>query len=352
MFNIDFDSKALQFIHHPRFQKEAERILPNLQHLNSHFLLFSSGTTSSAIKGYAISRKALLNNARAVNQHFNLSSHDIWGLSLPYYHIGGLSILARAYELKSSLVDCGIWNPEEWTKLISKKLVTITTLVPAQIYDLVDSKLSSPPTLKYLVVGGDYLSHELERKALELGWPIIRTFGMTEVSSQLASASTPGGDLEVLPIHQVKIHEDERLWVKSSSLFTLQFVLRDDELEITEAQSLLDSEGFYPTSDIVSLDQGFTHQGRLDDQLKVQGRLISLLSLREKLASYALSNDLYGKLEMILEPDERSGKRIILLHLPDFYKSSEIQALFSPLKIFFREVESFQRTDLGKLKRT
>lgn len=350
MFNIDFDSNALQFIHHPRFQKEAERILKDLEHLDSHFLIFSSGTTSSAIKGYAISREALLTNARAVNKHFNLTSEDVWGLSLPYYHVGGLSVLARAYELQCPIIDCGIWNPLEWRKILFESTVTITTVVPAQVYDLVHLELSSPSTLKYLVVGGDYLSYELEKKALALGWPIIRTFGMTEVASQLASATSPGGELEVLPIHHVRTDPDERLWVKSQSLFTLQFVL-NEELEITKANSMLDSLGYYPTSDRVSLDQGFLHKGRLDDQLKAQGRLISLLSLKEKLAGYALSNDLYGKLELILGSDERSGRRIILLHLPDFKKAQEVQELFSPLKISFQEVENFERTDLGKLKR-
>lgn len=352
MFNIDFDSDGLYFISHPRYREAAQRISRELDYLRSHFLIFSSGTTSGDLKGYALSREALLTNAKAVNSFFNLTLDDVWGLSLPHYHVGGLSVLARAYLLDSPLILMGDqWNPYAWSDLLKEKGVTITTIVPTQLFDLVKNNLKAPPKLKHLVVGGDYLSYELEKLALNLGWPVIRTFGMTEVSSQLASAKAPGQEIELLPIHEIKTDEDERLWVKSSALFTLQFSLKE-KLHVTLANSLLDKEGFFPTNDRVSLEgKKFTHLGRLDDQIKVSGKLISLMSLKEKLYEFALKHNQYESVELLFEADDRLGKRLTLLHLPEVQNLEEMKNLFSPLKVELREVTSFNRTDLGKLKR-
>jgi o-succinylbenzoate---CoA ligase len=163
--------------------------------------------------------------------------------------------LARAHLLGSKCVDLGLWQPESWVQKITLEKVTVTTVVPTQIFDLVQKKLAAPATLKFLIVGGDYLSAHLERMALDLGWPIIRTFGMTEVCSQLASTTAPGdADLKVLPIHQVKTDENELLLIKSSALFTLQFKYKE-KLLINYAEQFCDPAGFYRTSDMARLNQ-------------------------------------------------------------------------------------------------
>lgn len=348
VFNLDFQTDALQFPCHPRHSQAAERITKELSAsgLKSHFLIFSSGTTSADLKGYALSREALLANARAVNEHFELNSSDVWGLSLPPFHVGGLSVLARAWLLGTSVVDLGPWKPQEWVKDLIEKKVTITTVVPTQIYDLIHYQLQAPSSLKYLIVGGDYLSSDLEKRALELNWPVIRTFGMTEVCSQLASGKTPLAPMKILPIHQVKIQQG-CLKVKSASLFTLQFKLKD-QLQLLPLQDFCDEEGFYLTQDLAEVSgQNFRPLGRRDDQIKISGKLISLNSLKEILCSYTLQHGLYGQAEIALEDDPRLGKKATLLTLPGVEIPDE---LFYPLRLEKKVVAQFERTDLGKLK--
>ncbi len=350
MFDLDFDSEELQFPVHPRYQNEKNRILNFFrdQGLKSHFLILSSGTTSSELKGYALSKKALFLNAKAVNEHFNLSSDDVWGLSLPHYHVGGLSVLIRAGLLKSKLINLGVWNPAEWHHQLSTNGITITTVVPTQVFDLVSLNLQAPSSLRFLIVGGDFLSHDLEKKALGLGWPIIRTFGMTEVCSQLLSANQVGGDLRLLPIHNIKTDEDCRLWVKSESLFTCQFKLKEN-IEVKLAKDFCDQEGFYPTQDMVRIeDSKVTHLGRLDDQLKINGKLFSLNEFKETLHSFALKHQIFGKVELVIEEDDRQGKKLVVCHLPGIFK---IPDDLLPVKFDTKEVSSFSRTDLGKLIR-
>lgn len=350
---IDFNFKGPEIIAHPQYDGVKEKILEGLRDydLKNHFILFSSGTTGGALKGYAISKDALFANASAVNKHFNLSKDDVWGLSLPSYHIGGLSVLARAHLLQNKVLDVRGWEPHSWLEKIQD--VTITTIVPTQLYDLVKLGLKAPKKLRYIVVGGDFLSSELKKKAMELGWPVIRTFGMSEVCSQLASARRPEeDDIQVMPIHQVKTNDEGRLMVKSEALFTLEFRL-EDQLKVTLAKDLC-IDGYYLTSDKAEI-QGNTlkHLGRIGDEVKISGHLVSLLSLKDALGKYLIQNNIYGKMEITVQDDERTGKKLVLLIQDDVLSQIDrVKEVLAPAKIDkIIQVKDFNRTDLGKLKR-
>ncbi len=356
MFNVDFDNPAPQLICHPNLCHHETEILKNLgpYFLRDHFILFSSGTTGGHLKGYALSKKALFKNAEEVNKFFGISSTDIWGLSLPTYHVGGLSVLARAHLLGNLVVDLRSWEPLFWYKKMSE--VTVTSIVPTQLYDLVRLELKAPPHLRYLIVGGDFLSPKLKEKALFLGWPVIRTYGMSEVSSQLASARSPDSDLlEVLPIHEVKT-KDARLLVKSLSLFTLEFVM-GEKFMVTHASRLCDQSGFFLTSDRAELSGNtIIPLGRLGDELKVGGHLVNLLKLRDTLSGQLLENNCLGQAEIVVEEDERKGKKLVLLYLSSLGNHLSIEEILNRLKPVrideVRLINEFKRTDLGKLKRS
>lgn len=352
MFVVDFETSIPQLICHPDLRIHEKEILSKLNpyFLRDHFILFSSGTTGGDLKGYALSKKALFANAEAVNNHFQLTSEDVWGLSLPVYHVGGLSVLARAHLLKNKIVDVRKWEPISW--LEKMKDVTITTVVPTQLHDLVQRKMRPSPKLRYIIVGGDFLSSKLKEEAMKLGWPVIRTFGMSEVCSQLASSKTPeSDDLEILPIHEVKIDEG-RLVVKSKAIFTLEFVM-GEKFRVNTAKELSE-DGFYLTKDRAEVHGNvITPLGRLGDEFKIAGHLINMNQLKETLGTYLMENDLFNQMELSLEDDDRKGKKLILLTLTGSHSHADaIKERLKPVKIDeVRMVESFQRTALGKLKK-
>jgi O-succinylbenzoic acid--CoA ligase len=351
MFDVDFDFPGPQLICHPSLRKFEDDILEKLNpfFLRDHFILFSSGTTGGDLKGYAISKKALFSNAQAVNNHFGLNQSDVWGLSLPIYHIGGLSVLARAHLLKNKVLDLRRWDADRWMKNLDG--VTITTIVPTQLYDLVRKGYRSTPELKFLIVGGDFLSSALKEEAIKLGWPVIRTFGMSEVSSQLASSRSSDSDkLEILPIHQVKL-DGETLLVKSPALFTLEFI-HGVNFRVNTLRELSD-DGYYRTQDRAELDGNILiPKGRLNEEIKVGGHLVNLNLLRDTLGTFLIKRNLFGKIELIVQDDERKGKKLALLALEEVRSlEDELKALFIPVKIDeVRYVRKFERTDLGKLK--
>lgn len=353
MFDVNFDSTDPLILCHPDFDYLKKDLLQKLfpYELKHHFILFSSGTSGGDLKGYALSKDALLKNAKAVNDFFQLSSSDVWGLSLPTYHVGGLSVLCRANLLRNKVIDLRKWDPISWHEKL--KNVTITSVVPTQLYDLIKLNLRAPENLRYLIVGGDYLSSKLKDRAIELGWPVIRTFGMSEVSSQLASASSPASnELEILPIHKVKVQGD-RLLVNSPSLFTLEFIMGED-FKVTLLRDLSTPDGFYITKDRAEISDNIIFPlGRIGEEFKVAGHLVNMNKLRDTLSGYLLEKDLYGQMEFQIESDERKGHKLILLTLNDFsHEVQDISHLITPVKIDeVRKMSHFNRTALGKLKK-
>ncbi len=355
MFNVDFNNSSPQVICHPNYEPLVSGLLEKLKpyDLRDHFILFSSGTTGGGLKGYALSKKALFENANAVNHFFNLSQHDTWALSLPLYHVGGLSVLMRSELLKNTVVDARKWDPPLWRKAIEE--VTVTSIVPTQLYDLVKHNITSPRSLKYLMVGGDFLSTSLKEEALKLGWPVIRTFGMSEVCSQLASSKSPASDkMEILPIHEVKTLEG-RLLVKSKSLFTLEFILRD-ELIVNSHRELSTEEGFFLTKDRAEIKSNLLFPlGRLGEEFKISGHLVNLNQLKDTLYTYLLKVGLYEKMDFFIEKDDRKGHRLILITTPEGQNEdiiNEIKELIKPSRIDeVRESSHLERNALGKLKR-
>lgn len=353
MFTLETTSEENLILLSPKHEglrKEIASVLIE-SGLRSHVAILSSGTTSKYPKGYALSKRALLLHAQAVNQTLGLTNQDRWGLTLPPFHIGGLGILVRSQLLSRAASDLYPWNPFTLADSIREEGVSVISLVPTQVYDLVKNGIRAPKILRIALVGGDFLGEELERQALGLGWPLIRTFGMTEVGSQLAT----GGDLQlglhVLPIHQVKQDESQRLWVKTPTLFTMEFQINDGR-KVVVAEDKFDKDEFYPLEDKVIIKENrIIPLGRMDGSFKISGRLVSFLDLKNLLDKYSIEHGIWGEMELTLSSDPRLGQQLTLCHnleISQFHIQNFLD-LISPIKIH-SIVKGIKRTELGKVQ--
>ena len=96
--NLNWDDQKSEVLVNPaysEFEKLKFSRIATASGLNGHIWLATSG--SLVQKWVGISKAALLCSAAAVNDHFNLTASDVWGLALPTFHVAGISILARAY---------------------------------------------------------------------------------------------------------------------------------------------------------------------------------------------------------------------------------------------------------------
>src|SRR3954471_23761485 len=166
---IDFESAASHLLLNPRMPAEErvrlERIVPDL---DAHVFVATSGSTGD-IKLVALSKRAILGSAAAVNERLEVTSRDVWAAVLPPFHVGGLGVYARCH-LAGARALTMPWDP----RAFSESEATIASLVPAQVRDLIAARLTPAKTLRAILVGGGIFNVDRTE------WPTLPSYGMTE----------------------------------------------------------------------------------------------------------------------------------------------------------------------------
>ena len=317
------------------------------QNLSGHFFICSSGTTSQGeIKTYALSKKALLANASSVNQFLKIKSNKTWLASLPYYHVGGLSIFARSYLLGiEPIVLKGKWRDED-----CQIDVNYLSVVPTQLYRIVKKSLRPPKSHEGIFVGGDFLATELRNQAIDLGWKVIATYGMTEVCSQLASRFVDkkfDGFLDILPIHNVSQGQ-----VQSESLYTRCILFNSDSIKVENATSR------FSLPDKIELSEDglrLKPLGRNDGHFKYKGRLYNKFQILDQVQSILIRENALEDAQILLERDSELGEKPILYvskdnlkkTLEDYINSSKLLKI---LDLEVRVVDRVTTHSIGKIK--
>lgn len=338
--SVDWESqnKVLFFNERQGQKKLFLSYVKNLPNLKAHIWISSSGRYEQ--KWVALSKKAFLISAGAVNQHISATSKDCWALTLPLFHVGGLAILARAF-LSQTQVKCyrEKWSAKSFVKFLREQNITLTSLVPTQVYDLVQVGLPCPPTLKAIIVGGEHLSPTLYHLAQKLNYPLLPSYGLTEVCSQVATAKlskkpvsdiTPpkaldslNGEsapppLKILPHVEIKIVKGE-IAIRSQSLFTGFLPLIEPATGKSSSKAKL-KKGFqyrkksewYFTKDKGEVKKGFLalhHSG----QIKILGEKIPMQNLEEAFLRLTLKHRLPGRYLLLPIPHARQGFQIALV---------------------------------------
>ncbi|MDZ4767628.1 MAG: o-succinylbenzoate--CoA ligase [Chloroflexota bacterium] len=150
-------------------------------------ILFTSGTTGRP-KGAQLTFGNFHASALASRQRIGTTARDRWLLSLPLYHVGGLAMLVRACIDRSALV---LMTPtrdtDDIARAVAQERVTLVSLVPTQLYRLLESGFTAPPSLRLMLLGGAAAPVDLLRRCCEAGLPIAVTYGMTEAASQVTT---------------------------------------------------------------------------------------------------------------------------------------------------------------------
>ena len=150
MFNWESDDNEVMI--NPRFSdKEMQEVLAMLKQspaLKGHVWMATTGT-SGHIKWAALSKSAILTSANTVNTFLHSTNNDVWVNPLPRFHVGGLGIQARGHLSRAAVVDAfsamqGKWNTLQFYKLLCESKGSLTSLVPAQAYDLASLQLPAP----------------------------------------------------------------------------------------------------------------------------------------------------------------------------------------------------------------
>jgi O-succinylbenzoic acid--CoA ligase len=321
---------------------------------------FQTSGSEGRRKWVGLTKEALLISARAVNAHFDITHRDHWLLALPTHHVGGFGVLARAFVSGSHVTRLeGKWDAAAFAQKCTEAGVTLASLVPTQVFDLVAARLNAPPSMRVVLVGGGALSPEIETAALQLGWPVRRTYGMTETASQVASQAKSGGEMEVLPIWEVSTDEEGVLSVRGEALaqgYAVQEAGKWRWEPIAPEAGLL-------TRDRVSVWQEGTRRflrfvGREANTVKILGELVALGPIQEQLDTLRLQLGLTGSDAAVCDvADARQESRLVLV--VSQMRTSDAERLQQGLNETLRPFErihetrvlsSIPRSELGKAR--
>lgn len=285
---------------------------------SGHVWLATSG--SLRLKWVGLAKEALLASAEAVNQHLQSTSQDHWLLALPTFHVGGLGVEARAYLSGASLTYFSVpqWDPLLFCSLCKEKNISLSSLVPAQLFDLVFRNQVSPPSLRAVLVGGGNLSPFLYQKACQLGWPILPTYGLTECGSQVATAPLHSWKQKemasLMPLSHLSIRvERGALYFQGPSLLTGYLTQEDGGCSFWDPKQ----QGWFPSEDLGEMKEGkLLVYGRSQDFWKIGGESICLSALQEILDQIRIEMGCTADIALVPIPDPRLGHCIALAFTP------------------------------------
>ncbi len=187
--------------------------------------LLTSGT-SGRPRVVRLSAGNLRANARASSERLGLKWSDRWLASLSLAHVGGLALATRAALLGSALVLRGAFEVSSFIELVGSGAFTHASLVPTMLHQVLEAwgDRGRPESLRCLLIGGASAPERLVRSAVEAGFPVALTYGLTEASSQVATAppavvfEKPGTVGLPLPGLEVRLGEGGELLVRGPTV--------------------------------------------------------------------------------------------------------------------------------------
>lgn len=283
----------------------------------THTVMLTSGTggrprpvrltKANVVAAVAASARRLGNTAR-----------DRWLLTLPIFHMGGLSVLWRSAAAGGTVVVHRRFDERRVAAAIRAQEITLASMVPTMLYRLLEFDPGPYHGMRGILLGGAAARRELVERGLEAGLPILQTYGMTEACSQVATV-VPGEALESLgstgpPLDGISVSTGVagvgEIWVSGP----------------TVSPGYLgepDREGPYATGDIGYLDENgrLVVLSRVDDMIVTGGENV----YPEQVADVLSRSEFIDEIEVIAVPDPEWGQALVAIVVGDSSARDEIE---------------------------
>ncbi len=327
-------------------------------------IMFTSGVTGKP-KGVMHSLNDLLNSADNSQSFLSQTSDDMWLASLPFYHIGGLSIITRAFRFGSSLIIPESLQTDDLKIAFDRFKPSFASLVSTQLKRLLDTKWKPGKELKSLLLGGGLIDKDLIKEALSAGCRISNVYGSTETSAFITANNL--ANIGSKPLSAGKVLGQNKIFIVDDKLNILparsigEIVVESDALfhgyyNDTEAtkQKLKDEK--FLTDDIGYIDEDgdlFVEARRTDliisggenvNPLEVENILDNLPQVKE-CCVFALEDKEWGQIvAAAVVLDSRLSIKELTALLKEKIAPYKIPKRFFP-------IEKIPRSSLGKILR-
>ena len=267
-------------------------------------LLATSGTSGAPrLVHHGLAKH--LEAARAASAFLDLGAADRLLLSLPAWHVGGLSLLFRA--VVSGAVLCAPPPGMPLSEALARFRPTQVSLVATQLKRLLDDAqaVAHLRACRTVLLGGGPTPQPLRAAALDAGIPLAIGYGATETCAFVAATRDPElvrrEDVAgpALPGRELVVDADGHIAVGGPTLL-------DGYLERAGLVSPLDAHGRWPSGDVGSLVDGVLRvHGRADRMFVSGGENVQPEEIEEALLG------LEGVAEAVVVPvsDEEFGER-------------------------------------------
>lgn len=178
-------------------------------------IMFTSGTSGKP-KGVVLTHDNLMANATATHQRLKMNADDDWLCVLPLYHIGGLTILIRCFLIGAQVTLLPRFDVTAVHNVLCHHPITLISLVPTMLYRLLDGDVTNwQKSLRLILLGGAAADSSLMRRCADHHLPVATTYGLTEASSQVCTATPeatqrkPASVGKPMPTLSVRIVDEE-----------------------------------------------------------------------------------------------------------------------------------------------
>jgi O-succinylbenzoic acid--CoA ligase len=233
-----------------------------LQQEDPAVIIFTSGSENNS-KGVILSFGSLFNSAINSNHLLRYTHSDRWLASLPFYHIGGFSIITRSLVFGIPIIIPNSLSFTDISNIMLNTQPTFISLVAAQLKQLVEKEITPNSELKNCLLGGGFTDDELIKSAIELGWPINKVYGSTETASFVTALLKdeiifkPRAVGHPIPSNKISIVDDKENELKPFEIG--EVVVQSNALMLNYINTIESKknlrEGFYYTGDLGFLDE-------------------------------------------------------------------------------------------------
>jgi len=293
--------------------------------------LFTSGTTGKP-KAALLRHENLTSYILGVVEFGAASAEEANLLSVPPYHIAGVSAILSSTYAGRRLVMLPNFDPAEWVRLALAERITHAFLVPTMLLRIMDYLAEYPsvprfPALRAISYGAGKMPLSVIERALRVfaGVDFINAYGLTETSATIclltpeehraaAASSAPkvrrrlGSVGKALPNVELAVRDaaGQTLAPGESGIIFARGAQVAGEYQGTG--SLLDAAGWFATQDRGSIDaEGYVFlEGRADDVIVRGGENISPGEIEETLLAHPALADAVA----IAIPSEQWGEAV------------------------------------------
>lgn len=202
------------------FESGTRRFFP----IKDALIIFTSGSRNQP-KAVVHSFRNLMNSFKNTKSAVNFQPGDTFLASLPFYHIGGLMIIIRAFLSGGKLIFPKSIKTDELIEDILKFRPNYISLVPAQMISVIE-KIKKPYNgLKLIFLGGGPTTPENMEMFINSNFPIAKVYGSSETCSMITLLPQdelkkyPLSSGKVLPGTEIEFTADGEIVVKSDTLF-------------------------------------------------------------------------------------------------------------------------------------